>query len=257
MARQERITLGELFDAHIKPRHNVVCIGAYTGPHNDPSLLKATLITTRGKGSATLVDSQVDGFFQRLSERQQKRKLSPMQRKILKRLTALPHQGSGDPLQYLRAIRTFRSKGIRLKMPKLKIANATKTGFDGKQFDVLVDAGSLPWIHIAENDLRTSTRKSLWNPSLLTLQRIIDEYARISRKAIILFEPGQDRYPALSDVRHFLDETGINYSQHKVKNRYDLQLPNVRKKIYRHSYSYNTALVVEFGPRQRKIVGLT
>lgn len=111
MPNQKRITLGELFDRLIKPKHNVVCMGSYTGPYNDPSLLKAALITFRGKGSTTIVDSQADGLYNRLVHRREmKKRLGKMHRQLLNRLERLPHAGAGDPLEYLRAIRVFRSR---------------------------------------------------------------------------------------------------------------------------------------------------
>lgn len=135
-----------------------------------------------------------------------------------------------------------------MNVPKLRIAAATKTGLMPKQFDVLIDAGSLPWIHQGET--------GRFEPDVLTLERIIDEYARISSKAILVFDSKGMRYPGLAQVRNFLDTSGIRYKEHKVKNRYEIPLPKTRKRNYRHDYSYDHALVINFGARKLARPGL-
>lgn len=245
----QRITLGELFDRHIKPRHNVVCVGAYGGPRSDPSLLKSAFITGKGRGSTTLLDSQVESLFDRLTERQESGKLSQMKEKILTRLRQLPSFGTGDPLNYLRQIRILQRAGANIELPQLEIASAARTRFKKKQFDWLVDAGSLPWIHTSELGPFSDRYRR-------TLERIIDEYARISRNAIILFDKSSTMYPNILDMRKFLDESGIKYTEHTVRNRYDMPLPNVKKRVYRHRYSYRQAMVLHFEPRQKKRIKL-
>ena len=248
------VSLGALLKRHIRPEHQVLCVGPYLDPKSDPSALFASAIVGKASGRVHLLDSQSHSLLNDIFAAQMRGKSTLKAENILQKLAALPRSGSGDPRHYALVLNDLRKRGIKIKVPKVHYADAMQTPFGEKQFDVLIDAGSFNWILMGMR--RRNERQEF--------KRLLSEYKRISKTIVLIghVTPGMGRMPILQGgAKIFLRELGAKIiAEHHIRNEYALDLPESPllgqlqerggKKLLKHAHDYNGALVAEF-PEER------
>ena len=237
-AVQSAPSLSQFFSRHIKPDHNVAFIGAFGDPVvHDPSALYASIITSRGNGRVHIVDSQSQTLQDLLFKARFKHYTKNLEH-AHERLSSLPFSGIGDPLQYRKKTKEFAdSHGFDIRFPNVRIADAVDTRFKDKFLDVLVDAGSLAFVTDDSREEDVSSR------STARLQEALDEYKRISRKALFLYFGNDSRFPL---IREILEGMGARVTETRISNEYQLSSPTGGKIVLKHTYEYDRAMVVRF-----------
>ncbi|GEM_PF-3582684 len=251
------ISLGELFDRHIKPDHQVLCVGTYQGPSHDPSALYASTLVKTGR--VWILDSDSGATRKALEKAKATGKLKkPVAIELLRRLENLPLKGRGNPERYVREMAEIKKAGVAMRLPKVRHGTALATEFKDKQFDTLIDAGTFMWAS-QNTEAINSKPDGLTNDQ--RLQKIVDEYDRIANKAIVIgheYRNIQPWGPVLEDIERKFVEKGAKVTRLEVSNRYVIPLPKLllsgptaaKKKLeLDHIYPYDSALVVEFPAR--------
>ena len=234
--------LSELFDEHIKPHHRVLCVGAFQQPTNDPSAFYAS---TRA-AQVHILDAQSPFLIEQLEKKKANHTATQKDLALFDRLTWLEKQarGHGDPVSYRNIMKKLKEKyAIKARTPKIQFRDVTNTRFRYKQFDVLIDAGSLYWI--LEGKVH-GAEKHQGEPE--ALQKVLEEYARVSRKAVFL-KPATDA--GISSLKRELKAMGAKLTEKNVSNIYCV---HSKKGIVtmRHFYPYGYALVAEFEEKKRQ-----
>ena len=141
-------------------------------------------------------------------------------------------------MEYRKKMKEFAdSHGFDIRFPNVRIADAVDTRFKDKFLDVLVDAGSLAFVTDDSREEDVSSR------STARLQEALDEYKRISRKALFLYFGNDSRFPL---IREILEGMGARVTETRISNEYQLSSPTGGKIVLKHTYEYDRAMVVRF-----------
>ena len=132
---------------------------------------------------------------------------------------------------------------MNLRLPAIRIAEAIKTGFKDKHFDVLIDAGSLQFIldsyaiPLMQRGIRV--RKE---DHVNKMIEVLSEYKRVSKKVILIY---RSNYSLLPQLMKALSELGASFNTLTVRNEYRLKL-NGFGRIMKHWHDYDRALIASF-----------
>ncbi|MFH1257423.1 MAG: methyltransferase domain-containing protein, partial [Candidatus Micrarchaeota archaeon] len=172
MAEKEKIAASELLSEHVRSSDHVLVIGPNNSPLCDPSAMFLSMHMHGGKGTLTLLDNKSPTLQAKL--RQQIGRITRSGRSPPRNLIALGKKlddtmfreqfeyenmaALGDPYQYAKEIRDWKTGGFQLKTPRVLISDARRIKKPDNSMDVVFEHGSMPWIRDVEGPLREYLR---------------------------------------------------------------------------------------------------
>ncbi len=263
---EKKVTMSRLISQHVNPEGHFLFVGAFDSCHKDPSVLYALLRQARrGRGRIYLLDSQASSLSRRMERRASSRSAGSLTRgewRLSSRLAGLPKAGTGDAGQYQGEVRHLVKSGVTIRRPIIVFGTAMETGIKKNQkFEAVFDIGTLRFAAIAHaKQLGIDEKKVLRDPAFLS--RFFLEYARVGRRLVLVTH--SVREPLLGDIKTALLAAGaIKIEQVPVENKYWMTMPpetpsrpiqdggQLVPLVMKHTHSYDTALVVEWGAENR------
>ncbi len=256
------LTLGNLLRKQISRDNKVLFIGSFGSPANDPAPLFALGLTDR----VHIVESKSDALARRVEKSGSS--ISKRRRAFAKYLGSLPTAGESGHYEYRLAVKKLVAAGCSVSLPRLHTDNAATMRRVKGKFDVLVDAGSFPWV-VASNALPGQFINN-WvdlgdeNP---VFGNVLKTYARVANK-LVFYHSSEWDAKSISRLRETLAKMGATVTNFdKVANLYQVNLLPPAMKVLetmhfyagrpivvdgntasiRHKHDYTSATVADFG----------